>query len=260
MHYYTTQVRDWDESLVSGRLLPAADLGLASDFWLISDTHFFHGNIAGYCGRPRSAQQEMIANWHHLVGLHDQIVHLGDLALGQREQTRERLASLPGEKYLLCGNHDRLSAADYQGLGFTVVPPFCWNVEGWTVSCTHAPHPELVRYPRTLNVHGHIHEKLAPSWQLLNCSVEWTDYAPVRSERLVRERLAGLASAPRAERAVPLSYAEWLARQYGGEILRSDTDRFRDERAQNEARMAFTRYRLDLAADAPKPRRPEAGG
>jgi calcineurin-like phosphoesterase family protein len=203
MDFYTTKARDWGESLASGRLLPAADLGLASDFWLISDTHFFHGNIAGYCGRPASAQQEMIANWHRLVGLHDQIVHLGDLALGRPEQSGELLADLPGEKYLLRGNHDRRSAADYHRLGFTLIPPFCWSLDGWTVSCTHAPHPELVRYPRTLNMHGHIHEKLAPSLRLVNCSVEWTDYAPVRSERLVRDRLARLASAPQAERAVP---------------------------------------------------------
>lgn len=260
MHYYTTNLRDWDETLTSGRLVPAADLGLAHDFWLIADTHFFHGNIAGYCGRPRSAQQAMIANWHRLVGVHDQIVHLGDLALGQRDRASDLLVSLPGEKYLLRGNHDRLSAANYHSLGFTVIPPFCWTADGWTVACTHAPHPELVRYPRTLNVHGHIHEKLPPSLRLVNCAVEWTDYAPVRSERLVRDRLVRLASAPQVECALPLTYAEWLARQYGGEILRSDTDRLRGERARDRARMAFTRYRLDLAADSLQPAGPETGG
>ena len=106
-------------------------------------------------------------------------------------------------------------------------------------------------------MHGHIHEKMAPSLRLVNCSVEWTDYAPVRSERLVRDRLARLASAPQAERTVPLSYAEWLAREYGGEILRSDTDRFPGEHARHQARMALTPYRLDFAADVPEPQRPE---
>lgn len=189
----------------------------------------------------------MVEQWHQLVGPSDQIVHLGDLALGQSEQVHDLLTGMPGEKYLMRGNHDRQPAAYYQSLGFTLIPPFRLGLAEWTVSFTHAPHAELVPHPRQLNCHGHIHEKLERSSRLINCSVEWTDYSPVKVATLLTERIARLASNPADERDVPLSYAQWLAREYGGEILRSDTERLQDEDERNRVRRIYTRYRTDFA-------------
>jgi calcineurin-like phosphoesterase family protein len=247
MDYYTTETRDWQEALTLSRLIPAAELGLALDFRLISDTHLRHRNIAGYTGRPSNSEERIVERWRSLLGPRDQIVHLGDLALGQSAQVRDLLAGLPGEKFLLRGNHDRQSSAYYQSLGFTLIPPFRLDFAGWIVSFTHAPHPELIQEAKQLNCHGHIHEKLERSSRLINCSVEWTAYAPVRVQHLLAERITHLASNPPEERAIPLSYAEWLAREFGGEILRSDTERFLDEDERDRVRLAYARYRIDLA-------------
>lgn len=186
----------------------------------------------------------MIDAWHRVVGAHDPIVHLGDLALGRSGALRALLAALTGAKFLLQGNHDRQSAAYYLDLGFTLIPPFFMSVLGWTVSFTPGPHSELVGHPKHLNVHGHIHEKLVPSVYHVNCAVEWTGYAPVRIEELLVQRIAHIADAAAMERVVPLPYAEWLVHEYGGEILRSDIARFPDENERDRVREAYTSYRI----------------
>jgi len=242
--YYGTNAKDWANTLSVGRLQPGTDLGIEENFWLISDTHFLHHNIAGYSGRPTYMEQRIIQSWHEMVAPDDQIVHLGDVALGNLEQVQPLLAGLPGQKYLLRGNHDQRSDAYYQTLGFTLIPPFSLLFAGWTVSFTHAPHPELVPYPRHVNVHGHTHEKLERSLRLVNCSVEWTDYAPARAASLLADRIELLALSTELERDVPLRYSDWLAREYGGPIMRSDTERFRTEAELNRARETFTRYRI----------------
>lgn len=228
-------------------ITPARDLGISPSAWLISDTHFGHRNIAGYCGRPSYAEERMFDAWHRMVDPRDPIVHLGDLALGRPEAIRMRLVALPGEKFLVRGNHDTGSVASYRDLGFTLIPPFSLDFAGWTASFTHTPHPELASLPKHLNVHGHIHEKLLPSMAYVNCAVEWTGYAPVQIEDLLARRIARIASAATMERIVPLPYAEWLAREYGGEILRSDIERFPNSDARDRVREAYTAYRVAFA-------------
>ncbi len=146
-------------------------------------------------------------------------------------------------------------------LGFTLIPPFSITVDDWTVSFTHAPHDELIALPKHINVHGHIHEKLMSSLLWLNVSVEWTDYAPVRSDLLLAKRIQLLMARQTAECTVPLSYAEWLAHEFGGEVLPADTARFGSEDECAQARAAYTAYRRALAAAhqyAPHCERPEA--
>ena len=57
--------------------------------YLIADTHFNHSNIILYENRPFKdadrMNQIMIANWNATVTEHDKIFHLGDFALGNRE-------------------------------------------------------------------------------------------------------------------------------------------------------------------------------
>lgn len=230
-------------------ITPARDLGLTTSAWLISDTHFGHRNIAGYCGRPSYAEERMFDAWHRLVSPRDPIVQLGDLALGHPEAIRLRLAALPGDKFLVRGNRDTGSVASYRDLGFAVIRPFFLDFAGWTASFTHVPRPDLAGLPRHLNVHGHIHERLLPSLAHVNCAVEWTGYAPVRIEDLLARRIARIASAGSMERVVPLPYAEWLAREYGGEILRSDVERFPEAHERDRVRETYTAYRLVEAAD-----------
>ena len=64
---------------------PSVELPIDDQIWLVSDTHFFHANIAEYCSRPDGWQDLIIENWNHFIQLEDVVFHLGDLALGKKE-------------------------------------------------------------------------------------------------------------------------------------------------------------------------------
>lgn len=52
--------------------------------WFTADTHFGHRNILKHCDRPFGSVKEMdealIAMWNAVVGLNDDVWHLGDFA------------------------------------------------------------------------------------------------------------------------------------------------------------------------------------
>ena len=237
-------MNDWSIHLCMQDLVSADECGVPPTFWLISDTHFGHSDINGYTGRPADAEERMVAGWRSLVADDDVVVHLGDLTLMHPDCIAPLLSALPGRLLLLLGNHDCPEPETYERLGIETIPPFTLPHGGWTVSFTHAPHPELVGPPhsRRLNVHGHIHSPLAPDLRLINVCVEWTGYRPVHIPDLVEARIAALERAPAVFES-PLPYDAWLAREYGGPIQVSDLTRFPDARARAVARDAYERYR-----------------
>ncbi len=244
-------MNDWDATLIMHDLTPADEFGVPPAFWLISDTHFGHVEINGYTGRPGDAEERIVANWRRLVADDDVVVHLGDLTLMHPDCIAPLVSALPGRLLLLLGNHDCPEPETYDRLGIGLVPPFTLSHGGWTVSFTHAPHPELVSppYSHHLNVHGHIHSPLAPDLRLINACVEWTGYRPVRARELLDTRIAALECAP-AVFDPPLPYDAWLAGEYGDGIQISDLTRFPDARARAVARDAYERYRYAVLAAA----------
>ena len=78
--------------------------------WFISDTHFCHKAIIGYCNRPTENVKEMnrllIANWNSRIAPQDEVYHLGDFAFCGVQKGMEILEQLNGIKYLIRGNHD----------------------------------------------------------------------------------------------------------------------------------------------------------
>ncbi len=174
--------------------------------WLISDTHFNHDKIATYCDRPTNFTDLIIKRWQEMVKPEDLVIHLGDVAIGNRRKVKDILAELPGRKALVLGNHDRMHGPDW------------WMAQGFDFACqamkyrncwlTHEPSTSLADGCE-INIHGHLHNfwngfhykgagvvdvttgkpfepptKLANPWQRL-LAVEYTDYRVVNFDKFV---------------------------------------------------------------------------
>jgi calcineurin-like phosphoesterase family protein len=160
-------------------------------FYVISDTHFFHERILEFAGRPYDHEVMMVKRWQRAVNEGDTVLHLGDLFFGGRagyDRFREEITpNLPGEKYIILGNHDK-KRWDYAELGFTVIKPFEMLYRGWNVSFSH--YPCFPKGTKDIHVHGHIHNHPYARGEYdrpknINVSVEVIDYRPHRVTRLL---------------------------------------------------------------------------
>jgi calcineurin-like phosphoesterase family protein len=186
--------------------------------WVISDTHFFHKNIVQYAGRPANHNELMIENWRKTVPDFDRdryyqkVLHLGDVLMGQ-QQLWGTIGWLPGTVSVLnSGNHDEPHKVKWiqENLGWQFIPEFDMQYRGWMIYFSHRPlwvdypnpndntevvvNREGLKHPgnHSINVHGHIHEKLAPSRYHINVSVEQIGYKPVRLKEILDNKIGEL--------------------------------------------------------------------
>lgn len=87
--------------------------------YLIADLHFNHKKIALYCNRPADWQERVIRYFQSLVRPHDTVICLGDFGWGSWRKLKEIFDVLPGEWYILPGNHDNLK--DLVKIGFKYI-------------------------------------------------------------------------------------------------------------------------------------------
>lgn len=175
--------------------------------WLISDTHFNHDKIATYCDRPENFTDLIIKRWQEVVKPEDLVIHLGDVAIGNRRKVKDILAELPGRKVLVLGNHDRQHGPDWwmdQGFSFA-----CQAMKYRNCWLTHEPSTSLADGCQ-LNIHGHLHNiwhgfrpdrnenstKLRNPWQRL-FAIEYTKYRPVSFDKFVAQPGKYLATGPK---------------------------------------------------------------
>lgn len=179
--------------------------------WLISDTHFGHKNIIGFCNRPENFDQVIMEHWASMVGDTDTLIHLGDLSYKGNASFKNLIAPhlTGGRKLLIKGNHDKQPYGFYKRCGFKLARPFeiiwgktrvsfshyPWNAKG----DEHFGIPAEGDQPsNSLRLHGHIHNNgytragyvpfLA---QHINLSVEQTHYMPVNLALLLAGALDG---------------------------------------------------------------------
>lgn len=149
--------------------------------FLISDTHFGHENIIGYCGRPFACAAEMdealVDRWNAVVRPSDHVYHLGDVAM--KKPHLDIVKRLSGHKRLVFGNHDIFEVKHYLAAGFEKVMGLR-VLDG--LIFTHIPihHGSMGRF--RANVHGHVHNNEALALPYINVSVEVIDYTPVALE------------------------------------------------------------------------------
>lgn len=184
--------------------------------WIISDTHWNHVNIVEYAGRPANHNELMQQNWRKLVRPDDTVLHLGDVLMGRKELWKTMPGWLPGKVTVIEGNHDHYHKLEFMhdewgwrinaitGISFSSGPAILnLNYRDYDIIFTHEPFMSVQdsrstnntdrvysRLPeKTINVHGHIHEKPEHDLQRINVSVERIQYQPVNLKLLLDARI-----------------------------------------------------------------------
>ena len=152
--------------------------------------HFGHKNIVNFCDRPINHEDIIMKNWYNVVDWDDTILHLGDVAFGNKEAIQwwsDTIKRLPGKKYLIKGNHDHSRSIKIYKDIFEVINPFVQDFSDVKFYFSHYPdHP--IKDEWDINVHGHIHNNplqgdFSPMVDINkiyeNVSIEVTNYSPI---------------------------------------------------------------------------------
>lgn len=181
--------------------------------WVVSDTHFGHENIVGYCSRPEDHDQLILEQWRAHVPDDATVLHLGDLCWKSNGWFKHVIAPrLSGRrKLLILGNHDKGRPSFYRDCGFTLARPFQIDAAGALVEFDHYPNPDAMMCANIWRLHGHIHNngyfdggrdpetgerrphQLVPFLRNhINLSVEQTRYRPVNLKLLLDAAILGV--------------------------------------------------------------------
>lgn len=176
--------------------------------YVTSDTHFSHARISELAVRPFASVPEMdaelIRRWNQEVAPTDVVLHLGDVALGAIADSLPLTVQLNGRRFLVPGNHDRVSPATqsraavarfmplYKQTGWTVLPevvegtrqgvrllashyPYSGDTQGTDRHTSHRPVDHGIPL-----LHGHTHDRRnGPVGHQFHVGVDAFDYAPI---------------------------------------------------------------------------------
>ena len=177
-----------------------------------SDTHFGDTRRIRVDGRPFKSIGEhdaaLIARWNEVVGLDDEVYHLGDFAVTMDAVAVERwLTALNGRKHLILGNND--SPAVTACGAWASISNYAELVldERLVVLC-HYPFRTWHKSTKgAINLHGHSHGKLKELPRQYDVGVDVFDYRPVTLAQILASRRRGkkavIAKPVRTLRTVP---------------------------------------------------------
>lgn len=136
--------------------------------WLTSDLHFCHNRDFIYEPRGFASVHNMneaiIKNFNEVVAWDDDLWILGDCFLNNNEEGMRLMNRLPGNKYVIYGNHDSVTRQELIcGQGWEVGYATTLKYKGYHFYLSHYPtitsnldiDKPLNR--RTINLCGHIH-------------------------------------------------------------------------------------------------------
>lgn len=172
-----------------------------------SDTHFNHENILKYCRPMFKSLDEMnatiIERWNSVVGKDDQVYHLGDFAMGQKQFHAGFGQALNGKKTLIRGNHDRKDE-HMLACGFSAIySSILTLVDGKRIYMRHLPSEDLDdgrrpwlykgiedARPCDYFLCGHVHlnwkkNKYSEGIPIINVGVDQWDFTPRTLEELI---------------------------------------------------------------------------
>ena len=177
------------------------------NIWILSDSHFFHGNIIKYCNRPWNSgkdsdgniivtqkdieemNEEMIMRWNSVVPNDGIVYHLGDFALGDRNKIKEILPRLNGKINLIMGNHDTKSVDFYYECGFNRVYDHPILLKDFFI-LSHEPISFLNKNSCFGNIYGHVHDSdVYKTFSPNSCCVcvERHDYKPISLKYIIEK-------------------------------------------------------------------------
>lgn len=153
-----------------------------------ADTHFGDHRTINIQRRPfanvATMDAALIAGWNAVVGVDDEVWHLGDVAR-RPDAVADLLARLNGRKHLLRGNNDpdaTLAAAGWESVGdYTEI-----TVEERNLVLCHYPFRSWNGQHRgAINLHGHSHGRLKPMLRQFDVGVDPNGFAPLRLAQLL---------------------------------------------------------------------------
>lgn len=173
--------------------------------YFTADLHLGHAMVAGLRGFTTSEAHDatVASNWLKTVRKEDTVWVLGDVALGGLTRALDLVASLPGRKHLITGNHDKCHPMhrdsyrwqpEYLRAAFDSVQAFALRkIDGQKVLLSHFPytadHTEDVRYtewrlPDTglPLLHGHTHSRERGTPHEVHVGLDAWDLHPVSLE------------------------------------------------------------------------------
>ena len=112
-------------------------------YFVTSDLHFWHKNILKFSPitRPYDTVEDMneaiIDHWNSLVGIDDEVLHLGDLSFKGALPTEAILSRLNGNITFVLGNHDSVLRNKIPNIKGVDYLEFRFN--GTKVCCSHFP-------------------------------------------------------------------------------------------------------------------------
>ena len=153
-----------------------------------SDTHFGDHRVLNLYPRPFASVAAMdaglIAQWNGVVGVGDEVWHLGDFAR-TAALAAAILPRLNGRKHLILGNND---PPPETGMGWLSIASYAeLSVGGIDLVLCHYPFRRWKGMDRgSVNLHGHSHGRLKPLLpRQFDAGVDVRGYRPVRLAELL---------------------------------------------------------------------------
>lgn len=174
--------------------------------FVTSDQHIGHVNISRLADRPfdnsestETMDTTIINKWNTMIDDHHNVLNLGDIAMGTIMDSLQKWTVAKGSKFLVPGNHDRVSSVYsqkhrnrfipiYEEHGFTILPEIVnliatINNKEIPIRASHYPHAGDSQHAdrhsnlrpdfKGLLLHGHTHSSDALK---LNTGRESADY------------------------------------------------------------------------------------
>ena len=158
-----------------------------------SDTHFGHGGALGLYRRPfrsvAAMNEGLVERWNETVGANDEVWHLGDFAIRQRQDVVAKLLGrLHGRKHLLIGNNDPPGTTELDG--WESVQPYAeTTVAGVSLVLCHYPFRSWRNMAKGwINLHGHCHGRLKPQPRQFDVGVDVWGFRPVNLGEILATR------------------------------------------------------------------------